>query len=117
MDLLTQSEKFPEVNFSISCSKGTYIRSVASDFGKRLNSGATLIKLRRESSGNFNILNAIDVNEFVTQIEQCQKTIEWLASSFNKRVRKKSRQDSLMVKVTKKRMGLAIHLLNFLHHE
>ena len=72
VNFTTESEKFPEINFSISCSKGTYIRSIASDFGKRLNSGATLIKLRRESSGNFNILDAIDVNEFVTQIEQCK---------------------------------------------
>ncbi|MDG1841156.1 MAG: tRNA pseudouridine(55) synthase TruB [Crocinitomicaceae bacterium] len=69
------SEKFPEINFAISCSKGTYIRSIASDFGKRLNSGATLLKLRRESSGNFNILDAIDVNEFVTQIEQCKNDL------------------------------------------
>ena len=69
------SEKFPEINFAVSCSKGTYIRSIASDFGKRLNSGATLLKLRRESSGNFNIIDAIDVNEFVTQIEQCKNDL------------------------------------------
>ena len=71
----TESEKFPEINFAVSCSKGTYIRSIASDFGKRLNSGATLLKLRRESSGIFNILDAIDVNEFVTQIEQCKNDL------------------------------------------
>ena len=75
VNFITEYDKFPEINFSISCSKGTYIRSIASDFGKRLNSGATLIKLRRECSGNFNILDAIDVNEFVIQIEQCKNDL------------------------------------------
>ena len=75
VNFTTEAEKFPEINFSISCSKGSYIRSIASDFGKRLNSGATLLKLRRESSGNFNIIDAIDVNEFVTQIEQCKNDL------------------------------------------
>ena len=42
---------FPEIGFELSCSKGTYIRSVANDFGKKLNSGGTLIELRRTKSG------------------------------------------------------------------
>lgn len=49
------ASRFPEIDFKITCSKGTYIRSIASDFGKKLNSGGTLIALRRIASGNFSI--------------------------------------------------------------
>ncbi|MBO5963738.1 MAG: tRNA pseudouridine(55) synthase, partial [Bacteroidales bacterium] len=42
----------PEVHFRIRCSKGTYIRSIARDFGKRLNSGAYLSTLCRTESGD-----------------------------------------------------------------
>lgn len=58
-------ERFPEIDFKISCSKGTYIRSIANDFGLKLNSGATLISLRRVSSGDFQIQNAKSVNEWI----------------------------------------------------
>jgi len=57
--------RFPEIDFKISCSKGTYIRSIASDFGQKLNSGATLIALRREDSGDFNIRDAKNVEEWI----------------------------------------------------
>ena len=56
---------FPEVKFRVSCSKGTYIRSIASDFGKKLNSGGTLIELRRTRSGEFLIENAKSVDEWI----------------------------------------------------
>ena len=49
------SSEFPKVHFRIVCSKGTYIRSIASDFGKALNSGAHLSSLRRERIGQFSI--------------------------------------------------------------
>ena len=52
----------PYVNFKIECSKGTYIRSIANDFGKRLNSGSYLYKLRRTKIGDFCVLNAMDIN-------------------------------------------------------
>lgn len=45
--------EFPKVHFTIVCSKGTYIRSMASDFGKLLNNGAHLSALRRERIGEF----------------------------------------------------------------
>ena len=63
------STRFPEVDFEISCSKGTYIRSIASDFGKKLNSGATLIALRRTVSGDFRIEDAKSVEEWIQIIE------------------------------------------------
>ena len=59
------TDRFPEIDFKISCSKGTYIRSIASDFGQKLNSGATLIALRREDSGDFNIRDAKNVEEWI----------------------------------------------------
>lgn len=52
----------PYVNFKIECSKGTYIRSIANDFGKRLNSGSYLYELRRTKIGDFCVLNAMDIN-------------------------------------------------------
>ncbi len=55
----------PEVDFKIVCSKGTYIRSLVSDFGKELNNGAYLSKLTRTRSGNFLLSNAFEVADLV----------------------------------------------------
>lgn len=57
--------RFPEIDFSIKCSKGTYIRSIANDFGKALDSGATLTALRRIQSGAFNIEEAKSVDDWI----------------------------------------------------
>lgn len=62
------AKSFPEVHFKITCSKGTYIRSMAHDFGKLLHSGATLIALRRTNSGDFSIENATLPDEIISQI-------------------------------------------------
>jgi len=51
----------PEVDFRIVCSKGTYIRSIARDFGQRLDSGAHLTALRRTRIGEFLVESAIKV--------------------------------------------------------
>lgn len=48
----------PDVDFVIDCSKGTYIRSLAHDFGKSLQNGATLTRLRRTHIGSFNVEQA-----------------------------------------------------------
>lgn len=64
------SERFPEIDFKISCSKGTYIRSIANDFGKKLNSGATLISLRREASGDFHIQDSKNVEGWIDFINE-----------------------------------------------
>ena len=50
----------PKVNFRVVCSKGTYIRSLAYDFGKALNSGAHLSGLRRTKIGNFSVDLALE---------------------------------------------------------
>lgn len=54
----------PEVDFRVVCSKGTYIRSLAYDFGKAINSGSHLIKLRRTKIGNYEVDKAIDITLF-----------------------------------------------------
>jgi tRNA pseudouridine55 synthase len=59
----------PEVDFRVVCSKGTYIRSLAFDFGKALASGAHLTALRRTKIGEYNVANAIDVNYFADSLE------------------------------------------------
>ncbi len=54
----------PEVDFRVVCSKGTYIRSLAYDFGKAMNSGSHLTVLRRTKIGNYHVNNAVDVTLF-----------------------------------------------------
>ncbi|WP_440880000.1 tRNA pseudouridine(55) synthase TruB [Tenacibaculum sp. C7A-26P2] len=57
--------KLPKIAFRIVCSKGTYIRSIANDFGLALNSGAHLSDLRRTKIGNFSIKNAQSIDKFI----------------------------------------------------
>jgi tRNA pseudouridine55 synthase len=54
----------PEIDFRVVCSKGTYIRSLAYDFGKAMNSGSHLTVLRRTKIGNYDVKDAIDVTLF-----------------------------------------------------
>lgn len=56
--------KFPEVDFRVVCSKGTYIRSLANDFGKALGSGAYLSALRRTRIGDFKVEDSMDLEAF-----------------------------------------------------
>jgi tRNA pseudouridine55 synthase len=60
----------PEIDFRVQCSKGTYIRSLAFDFGKALNSGAYLSALRRTKIGDYNATNAILPDVFEQQLNQ-----------------------------------------------
>ncbi len=59
---------FPNVEFRVVCSKGTYIRSLAHDFGQALNSGAHLSTLRRTKIGDFSVENALTIEEFLEQL-------------------------------------------------
>ncbi len=54
-----------DVSFEIECSKGTYIRSLVNDFGKKLNSGAHLTKLRRTKIGDHSIEKAFKIDDFI----------------------------------------------------
>lgn len=61
--------EMPIVEFRVVCSKGTYIRSLAHDFGKALNSGAYLNSLCRTRSGDFLLGDAHTVEDVVSYIE------------------------------------------------
>lgn len=58
----------PLVEFKVSCSKGTYIRSLARDFGKALGSGAYLEALCRTGSGNYRLEDAIEIADFEAKL-------------------------------------------------
>ena len=60
----------PEIDFRVVCSKGTYIRSLAFDFGKALASGAHLIALRRTKIGNYTVDNATNVIVFEANLDK-----------------------------------------------
>lgn len=59
----------PEVEFRVVCSKGTYIRSLAYDFGLALNSGAHLSSLRRTKIGDFSVDNGLSVDRFIESLK------------------------------------------------
>jgi tRNA pseudouridine55 synthase len=65
--------ELPEVDFRVVCSKGTYIRSLVYDFGKTLNSGAYLSKLRRTRSGDLKVEDAFEVMEFVNHVRSLKE--------------------------------------------
>jgi tRNA pseudouridine55 synthase len=58
---------FPEIDFVIKCSKGTYIRSIVRDFGRLCKSGAYLKALRRTKIGDYSVENAMSILEFEEQ--------------------------------------------------
>ena len=58
------SVNIPTINFRLVCSKGSYVRSLAHDFGKALQSGAHLSELRRTKIGEHNVDNAVDPEHF-----------------------------------------------------
>lgn len=59
----------PQVDFEIVCSKGTYIRSIANDFGEKLGCGGLLSSLRRTKIGCYSVEDALDTNEFAVKIK------------------------------------------------
>ena len=70
LELLSFS--LPEIKVRLKCSKGTYIRSFANDFGKSLNSGCYLSALVRNSIGEFKLCDAYDIEKFKEYVEQTQ---------------------------------------------
>jgi len=61
--------ELPKLNFEVVCSKGTYIRSLAHDFGQALNSGAHLSALKRTAIGNYEIEDALSIEAFETLLK------------------------------------------------
>lgn len=61
--------QMPVVSFRVVCSKGTYIRSLAHDFGKSLQSGACLEALCRTRIGDYKLENAMNLEEFIFKLD------------------------------------------------
>jgi len=59
----------PEIHFKVNCSTGTYIRSLAFDFGEALGCGGYLSNLRRTKIGEFSVEDALTVEEWVGYLE------------------------------------------------
>lgn len=60
----------PKIHFKITCGKGTYIRAIAHDFGKALNSGGCLSKLSRISIGDYTLDSALDIHSFEKELNK-----------------------------------------------
>ncbi len=63
-EFIILKNNFPEVDFKITCSKGTYVRSIANDLGKCLNTGAFVKHLERFSIGDYDLSSSISINNF-----------------------------------------------------
>lgn len=61
--------RMPEIDFVVHCSKGTYIRSLAHDFGKALGSGGYLTALRRTKVGNFDVQDALSLENMLAAVK------------------------------------------------
>jgi tRNA pseudouridine55 synthase len=67
------SFEMPEIKIRIVCTKGTYIRSFARDFGVALKSGSYLAALERTAIGSYHVRNAYDLEKFQEYVEQMQQ--------------------------------------------
>lgn len=67
-DFKVNMERFPELDFEVVCSKGTYIRSLAHDFGRELGNGACLKSLRRTCIGDFKVEDAWQLEDLKNEI-------------------------------------------------
>ena len=78
-ELMISAIELPRVFFRVVCSKGTYVRTLASDIGKGLGCGASLETLKRVRSGDFLIKHALDLDDLAKKtLEEIQT--EWLIS-------------------------------------
>lgn len=60
--------ELPDIHFTITCSKGTFIRVIADDFGNKLGTGAVLAELRRIGIGQFSVDEALTLNDFSSRL-------------------------------------------------
>lgn len=66
-ELIIRNYEYPYLKLSVTCSTGTYIRSLAYDIGKRLNCGATLWELQRTTIGPYSVKEAVDPKQLKHQ--------------------------------------------------
>jgi tRNA pseudouridine55 synthase len=64
--------ELPDIHFEIACSKGTYIRVIADDFGKEFGCGGILSLLRRTEIGDYKVDDAYDLEEFTVKFNEVQ---------------------------------------------
>lgn len=64
--------ELPDIHFEIACSKGTYIRVIADDFGKELGCGGILSLLRRTEIGDYKVDDAFDLEELTAKFNEVQ---------------------------------------------
>ncbi len=64
-----ETSKLPLLDFEVDCSKGTYIRSLAFDMGKALDSGGHLVRLVRTSIGKYPLEAAWNIDDFINYVE------------------------------------------------
>ncbi len=57
------SIELPDVIFTLKCTKGTYVRTICADFGRKLGCGAMMAELRRTQSGDFTLENAVGIEQ------------------------------------------------------
>ena len=62
----------PDLHFEIACSKGTYIRVIANDFGNELGCGGVLSLLRRTEIGDYKVDDAFNIDELTAQFNEVQ---------------------------------------------
>jgi len=72
----TPAIRLPEVDFIVTCSKGTYIRSLAHDYGKAVRSGGYLTALRRTAIGDYQLKDAWNLEELIEHIQNCEVPVE-----------------------------------------
>lgn len=76
IDVLEFNEALMQLKIRVVCSKGTYIRALARDIGKALNSGAHLIELRRTRVGDIRIEDCLTIQDFEKMLEKIDDTID-----------------------------------------
>ncbi len=69
-DFQISNIRFPDVDFEVKCSKGTYIRSLVHEFGQKLENGAYLTQLRRTHIGEHSLENAWNLEELIQHIQE-----------------------------------------------
>lgn len=75
LDFKITAIEMPRVDFEITCSKGTYIRSIARDFGVKLNSGAYLSALKRTAVGPYSSADAFELDELSQHLLSAKDTL------------------------------------------
>ena len=75
-NIVLESIELPFVTITVSCGKGTYIRSLAHDIGQQIGVGAYLTKLRRTTIGNFNLEKAWQIEDLVGRIDKVTEGIQ-----------------------------------------